>query len=163
MEQPVPDSVPHAERLGVPEAAEAMVMASRVWQAGAMLTSYVRGRVAAVLPLEEAEVLMATRVRDGRLTTPGDLRVQLNLTSPGITKRIDQVESKALIERRPHPTDRRSVTLHLTPEGESIADIAIETVARAMAELMGDPLRAKDIASGNAALAKLIAALTGDD
>ncbi|MEU1800954.1 MarR family transcriptional regulator [Streptomyces sp. NPDC019937] len=30
---------------------------------------------------------------------------------------IDKLESQQLVERRPHPTDRRAQQLHLTPEG----------------------------------------------
>lgn len=160
MEQPAPDSVRHARRLGMANATDAMTMASRLWLAGSLLTAYVTERVeVAELPLGEAEVLMATRVRDGQLTTPADLRTQLNLTSPGITKRIDQVESKGLIERRPHPTDRRSVTLHLTAAGKALADETIRVVAGAMADLTGDDLDASTIQALNTALAQLTDAL----
>ena len=147
MDQPPPDSVRHAERLGHADAAGPMVMASRIWQIGSLLTSYVTSRIDVDgLQLGEAEVLMATRVRDGQMTTPGDLRTQLNLTSAGITKRIDQVEARGLIERRPHPTDRRSVTLHLTEEGEALADRTIVAVAQAMADLTADSLPGDEIA-----------------
>ena len=164
MDQPPPDSVGHAERLGVPEAADAMVMASRVWQLGSLLTSYVTSRIDVDgLQLGEAEVLMATRVRGDQLTTPGDLRTQLNLTSAGITKRIDQVEARGLIDRRPHPTDRRSVTLHLTEEGEALADRTIVAVAQAMADLTADSLPGDEIAHLNTTLAALLTELTDGD
>ena len=135
-------------------------MASLLWQAGSLLTSYVTSRIqVADLQLGEAEVLMATRVRGEQLTTPGDLREQLNLTSPGITKRIDQVERRGLIERRPHPADRRSVTLHLTDEGASLADETIRVVAQAMSELTGSDFDAGEIGPLTDGLANLIAAL----
>ena len=37
-----------------------------------------------------------------------------------LTGEIDRLEAKALIERRPHPSDRRARTLHLTREGEKV-------------------------------------------
>lgn len=133
-----PDAVSHAARVGVPEASDAMSLASRVWQAGSLLTAYITARVeVGDLQLGEAEVLMATRVRGELGTTPADLRAQLNLTSPGITKRIDSVEARGLVTRQPHPTDRRSVTLHLTPAGIELADETIRVVASAMSELLG--------------------------
>ena len=154
-----PDAVSHAARVGVPEASDAMALASRVWQAGSLLTAYITQRVeVGDLQLGEAEVLMATRVRGETLTTPADLRIQLNLTSPGITKRIDHVEARGLIERRPHPTDRRSVTLHLTRAGIDLADETIRVVATAMSELLGDDTDLS-VPALNASLDTLIATL----
>ncbi|WP_417812272.1 MarR family winged helix-turn-helix transcriptional regulator [Thalassospira alkalitolerans] len=39
-----------------------------------------------------------------------------------ITRLIKELEDKNLIERRPHPEDRRSQTLHLTREGDALVD-----------------------------------------
>ena len=92
-----------------------MVLSSLVWRAGGLLTSLVTSRLdqMAGLPLAEAEVLMATRVRGDLTTTPRDLRAQLHLTSAGITKRIDQVEAKGLLGRRAPPL--RSPQRHAAP------------------------------------------------
>ena len=38
---------------------------------------------------------------------------------------VDQLERLDLVERRPHPTDRRSRTLHLTPHGREILEQAV--------------------------------------
>ena len=37
-----------------------------------------------------------------------------------ITRLIKEIENEGLIERRPHPEDRRSQTLHLTPAGDTL-------------------------------------------
>lgn len=37
---------------------------------------------------------------------------------------IDQLEARGLVERRPHPTDRRARTLHITAHGTKILDEA---------------------------------------
>ena len=158
MDSNAPNAIGHAARLGRTDAVPAMTLSSLIWRAGGLLTSYVTSGLAARggLPLGEAEVLMATRVRGELPTTPADLRTQLNLTSAGITKRIDQVEAKGLLERRPHPTDRRSVTLHLTAEGELMADETIETVAAVMAELTGNDLTVKEVDALTRGLDKLV-------
>jgi len=39
---------------------------------------------------------------------------------------IDHLEARGLIERRPHPTDRRSRTLHMTEDGKRILSRATE-------------------------------------
>ncbi|WP_244518738.1 MarR family winged helix-turn-helix transcriptional regulator [Parapedobacter composti] len=37
---------------------------------------------------------------------------------PTLTRIVDLLENKKLVERRPHPADRRSFVVHLTPVGE---------------------------------------------
>ncbi len=37
---------------------------------------------------------------------------------PTLTRIVDLLVSKQLVERRTHPTDRRSFVVHLTPKGE---------------------------------------------
>lgn len=56
-----------------------------------------------------------------------------------LTGVIDRLEAKALIERRPHPSDRRARTLHLTREGEQVLREASEA-ARETREAVLEPL-----------------------
>lgn len=37
-----------------------------------------------------------------------------------ITRLLQELENEGLIEKRPHPIDRRSQTLHLTPAGDTL-------------------------------------------
>jgi MarR family transcriptional regulator, organic hydroperoxide resistance regulator len=46
-----------------------------------------------------------------------DLAVQMGCEPSNALVIIDQLESQHLLERRPHPTDRRAKQLLLTPEG----------------------------------------------
>ncbi len=46
------------------------------------------------------------------------------VTSGGMTNRLDRLEAAGLIRRRPHPADRRAVRVHLTAAGERLADEA---------------------------------------
>ena len=57
-----------------------------------------------------------------------------------LTGEIDRLEAKALIERRPHPSDRRARTLHLTREGEKVlreASVAARETREAVLEPLG--------------------------
>ena len=161
MDANTPSAAEHAERLGRREAVPLMTLTSLIWSAGSLLTTHVTTRLDAEggLPLGEAEVLMATRVRGDLVTTPADLRTQFNLTSAGITKRIDQVEAKGLLERRPHPSDRRSVTLHLTADGERRADETIELVATIMADLADERLGPDEIEAISMGLSRFVETL----
>jgi DNA-binding MarR family transcriptional regulator len=51
--------------------------------------------------------------------TPGQLGHRLQLTSGSVTALVDRLERQGLVERRPHPTDRRAIVITLTPEAES--------------------------------------------
>lgn len=42
---------------------------------------------------------------------------RVELTSGSITSAVDRLETRGLVVRRPHPTDRRGRVVHLTPQG----------------------------------------------
>ncbi len=62
--------------------------------------------------------------------TPTDLCRESFLSSGGMTQLLDRLESRRLVERAPHPRDRRGLLVRLTPEGLGLAD---EAVARRLA------------------------------
>jgi len=53
------------------------------------------------------------------------------LTSGSITVAVDRLETKELVERRPHGTDRRARMVHLTKEGRKL-------ITRAYSDHAGD-------------------------
>lgn len=53
--------------------------------------------------------------------TPKQSGEYLELSTGAMTSLIDRLEQRGHIERRPNPDDRRSVLLHLTPSGETLA------------------------------------------
>ena len=57
--------------------------------------------------------------------TPTELFKSLLITSGTITKRIDRLEQRHLVERLPDPSDRRGTLVRLTPLGKEIADKAV--------------------------------------
>lgn len=67
---------------------------------------------------------------------PGELLKESLLTSGAITNRVDRVEKLGLIERRPSPSDRRSVIVRLTPQGFEKANQAIELFFARNADLL---------------------------
>jgi len=62
----------------------------------------------------------------------------LNLLPPNLVGLIQSLESRGLIERKPHPHDGRAVGLHATPKGQALmvqaeqtaSDLEIEKTAR---------------------------------
>ena len=63
--------------------------------------------------------------------SPGQLLAQTLVTSGTMTNRIDHLERRGLVRRRPDPNDARSVRVHLTAAGRRRVDIALrDLVAR---------------------------------
>jgi DNA-binding MarR family transcriptional regulator len=67
------------------------------------------GRVRALRKLAEREM-------GGR-----ELAASLNVDAPWVTLMVDDLEERGLVERTPHPTDRRRKLLVLTAEGRAVA------------------------------------------
>ncbi|MFC0681173.1 MarR family winged helix-turn-helix transcriptional regulator [Lysobacter korlensis] len=65
------------------------------------------------------EVRALSRISEGEHVTPKALADSLELTTGSVTSLIDRLESAGLVVRTPHPQDRRSLQLELTPEGTS--------------------------------------------
>ena len=58
-----------------------------------------------------------------------------------LTGVLDRLERRELIERAPHPDDRRSVLVHLTPAGRTAADDVAAAFARVEARLPAAEIR----------------------
>ncbi|MET3949224.1 MarR family transcriptional regulator [Arthrobacter sp. UYEF36] len=68
--------------------------------------------------------------------TPKDLGKALNITTGSVTAMVDRLESKGFMVRKPNPTDRRSVLLHLSPEGTEAMQWANDHFAAAAGALL---------------------------
>jgi len=53
-------------------------------------------------------------------SSPSQLMTVLGTDTAGMTKLLDRLEAKGLIERRPNPGDRRSVLIALTKDGQAL-------------------------------------------
>ncbi|WP_028973013.1 MarR family winged helix-turn-helix transcriptional regulator [Spirochaeta cellobiosiphila] len=70
--------------------------------------------------------VLATLRRSGEpyQLTPTQLYSSLMLSSGTMTNRLDQLEKRGLIERKPNPEDRRGLLVNLTPKGKTLIDTA---------------------------------------
>lgn len=62
-------------------------------------------------------LIMIALLRPGRQHRPSDLADHLGITSGSLTAMLDRLESAQMVERKRHPTDRRSVFVELTDLG----------------------------------------------
>ena len=72
--------------------------------------------------LEVLEVLSCCSDRRACLHALGD---ELGVTRPNVTKLVDGLERGGLVERLPHPSDRRMVQAHVTRQGLQVAEEAL--------------------------------------
>jgi DNA-binding MarR family transcriptional regulator len=80
-------------------------------------------------PVREAHDLSASAfqtlaILDGASEAlPGHVIAErLVVSSASMTSLVDTLERRGLVERRPHPTDRRKVLIQLTADGQRIVD-----------------------------------------
>ena len=85
------------------------------------------------LSIGEADVLTVILVADAP-PTPTDIADWLSLTTAGVAGRLNTMERKDLIERRPHETDGRRLTVHLTTRGKQLASDVLDAKDRALTE-----------------------------
>ncbi len=73
----------------------------------------------------------------------GDLAAALAIDPPNATVVVDELESLALVRRRPHPTDRRAKVVEATRKGKEMArraDAILSTPPPALSALSTDDL-----------------------
>ncbi|MDZ5603748.1 MarR family transcriptional regulator [Pseudomonas sp. RP23018S] len=90
-----------------------------------------------------------------QVDTPAELCRCLGLDSGSMTRMLDRLEQKALIQRQRCPQDRRQVRLTLTADGQRLADRLPEVGAKAMNELVG-VLQADELKTLEGLLAKVL-------
>jgi len=83
--------------------------------------------------VSDATGLPFSRVRVLRrlLDTPITLSQLVDLTgsdAPAITVAVNDLESRGLVERSPHPNNRRAKLVSLTPAGRQLVEVAGRTV-----------------------------------
>lgn len=70
------------------------------------------------LTLSQLEILGDTS-RSG-VTTPAEIAARLQVRVQSLTDSINELESRALVSRRPDPADRRRQLIEITPQGTQL-------------------------------------------
>ncbi|MGW4058601.1 MarR family winged helix-turn-helix transcriptional regulator [Amycolatopsis sp. NPDC004747] len=88
------------------------------------------------LTASRAEVIYVL-ARDGELMQRA-LADALNCTPRHVTGLVDQLEDAGLVQRRPHPRDRRAISVALTDEGAATARWMTESRHDAARAILGN-------------------------
>ena len=116
------------ERLGPSEAMEAVTNVMRVQQILQAAVDESLRPHGLTFARYEALVLLSFSSRDSLPMRMMGERLQLHPTS--ITNIVDRLEADGLAQRLPHPTDRRTTLVALTPTGRKRLGEATESVLR---------------------------------
>jgi DNA-binding MarR family transcriptional regulator len=92
--------------------------------------------------------------------SPGQLTAETLVTSGTMTNRIDRLEGRDLVRRRPDPADGRGVIVRLTDEGRALVDTALQDLLARERGLLAE-LDEESVASLAAALRRLVAPFDG--
>ncbi|MBC3409855.1 MarR family transcriptional regulator [Pseudomonas sp. SWRI51] len=90
-----------------------------------------------------------------QVDTPAELCRYLGLDSGSMTRMLDRLAQKGLLERTRCPEDRRQVRLALSADGQRLADRLPEVGAAAMNELVG-VLQPEELKTLESLLAKVL-------
>lgn len=82
------------------------------------------GRLLRPLGVSQAGGLVLGLLRDHGPLSPSALGQKLIVTRATVTGLVDSLERRGLVERSPHPDDRRSLLIGITPNGlEVLAEV----------------------------------------
>jgi DNA-binding MarR family transcriptional regulator len=88
------------------------------------------------LTVARAELLWRLRGRGS--ITQRQLSQELRCTPRNVTGLVDGLEASGLVDRRPHPTDRRATLVTLTGAGSAVVASMDQGYQQTAAELFGD-------------------------
>lgn len=143
---------------------EAMATIARLLTLGRLLEG-MTGELAAEHGLQppEGDILFTLR-RSGppyRLS-PSAISESLLVSSGTLTSRLDRLERKGLVKRVPHPEDRRSVEVELTPKTLKLVDEVVTVHVRNEARVL-ETLSERERAALDRSASKLIARITSGE
>lgn len=107
------------------------------------------------------EFLRYLRDHDGTRAT--DMAAEFAIGVGAVSKAMDRLEERGLIERRPNPINRRSMILAATGGGRALADAAETTFLRRLDRILAEAGTPEQIAATAQVLRSLRAALERDE
>lgn len=110
---------------GWTDAAEGMAAITSLMRAHQIALSRVEGALRPLgISFARYEVLMLLFLSRRRALPMRVIGSRLQVHQTSVTNAVDRLEDAGLVERQPHPTDRRATIIHLTPQGTALAERA---------------------------------------
>ena len=110
-----------------------------LWKAARAVEAYAEKSIAQLEMCGSDFAVLEALLHKGPLPV-NEIGRKVLLTSGSITVAVDRLETKALVERRAHGTDRRARIVHLTKEGRKLITRVYADHASDMEQLVSDSL-----------------------
>lgn len=72
----------------------------------------------------------------GEALAPSVIADRLMITTGSMTSLLDTLERRGLVQRQPHPSDRRRLLVQLTHEGQALVDTFLPEIVAVQTELV---------------------------
>lgn len=136
-----PDPIAEARALwienGWEKAADGMAAVTSLMRAARIALSRVEAELKPLgISFARYEVLMLLHLSRRKALPMHVIGSRLQVHQTSVTNAVDRLEEAGLVERHPHPTDRRATVIHLTDKGDALAERA---TAILNAEVFEDP------------------------
>lgn len=90
------------------------------------------------------------------MNAPVDICKYLSINGGSMTRMIDRLAKKELLNKQPNPNDKRGVLLSLTETGESLLKQCMDTIENTVAPLLIGDLSPQEVKQLSALLTRLI-------
>lgn len=114
---------------------------------------------AGLLPLSWYDVLVTLEYADGHQLRMSELADAVLLSRSGLTRLIDRLEQKGLVERKLCPMDRRGFHARLTDEGRKAREESWPLHSSLIAEFFGSQMSDGDVKAMTTVCQRCIAAV----
>ena len=108
------------------------------------------------IPLVFFDVLIHVGAAPERRLTMSRLSTDVSLTTGGVTRLVDRMAEAGLVARENCASDRRSVYVVLTPEGQAVLDRAVAAHVESIERHLMAPLGSRDRVALALALTKIL-------
>ena len=114
------------------------------------------------ISLGDAEVLFTLAHSQSPHHTPGELARTFQITPGSMTTRLARLERAGYIERHIDPTNRVSIKVVLTPEGDQLHHQTVEDLIDLRRQLIADALPARELSKLNTLLNRILSHIERD-
>ena len=114
------------------------------------------------ISLGDAEVLFTLAHSQSPPHTPGELARTFQITPGSMTTRLARLERAGYIERHIDPTNRVSIKVVLTPEGDQLHRRTVQDLIDLRRQLIADALPARELSKLNTLLNRILSHIERD-
>ncbi|MHA7984225.1 MarR family winged helix-turn-helix transcriptional regulator [Rathayibacter sp. CAU 1779] len=114
------------------------------------------------LSLTEYDVLFTISKQEGRSIRMRDLRTQVLLTQPSVSRLVDRLVDRGLVSKCPEPDDARGSLVRLTEDGYHLYRTCAVQHGRSIIDHVGGALSSEELAQLEALCDKLRRSVEGD-